>query len=519
MTFNIHSLKTIILSIFLFLPFLLSSQITFDGDRIPIARLNTPEGQNYLVLSPFEKAMALTEERGGTKQEENEFRRYESDVLQDNWQLYIFPDWLNEEGMLSPIGFDSDGGLFYSQTIYDKGVYSGRVKRISSKEEVEEVAIPYLKNKSPIQSGSLSADGQFMILSLESNNTKGVEDLYVVKKKADGTWSSASNLGGNINTPFQEITPFLAADNKTLFFATNGRGGEGSFDIFYSERQDDSWRNWSQPINIGSDVNTSGAETSFSFVGQWAYFVSSQDSDGYGDIMHIKIKDPEIQPDSTNMATVTELVDVAVEDVTISTNEETGLPEVIGQLITLKIIDPETNTGLSAELINGENRKLSEEGIFILDSLVDVEVEIKSKGYLPKLVILSDMQRGENIIEMSSISVGHVIQLEHVLFHRGTANMVDGSQKELNLVVEVMNDNPNMKILLKGHTESNGDQVLNRKLSQARVKTVREYLLDQGINAYRIRGKGYGGNQPIASNATEETRKLNRRVEFEVLEN
>jgi OmpA-OmpF porin, OOP family len=96
--------------------------------------------------------------------------------------------------------------------------------------------------------------------------------------------------------------------------------------------------------------------------------------------------------------------------------------------------------------------------------------------------------------------------------------MVAGSEKELNLVVEVMNDNPEMKILLKGHTDNTGDQVVNRRLSEARVKTVRAYLLDQGINAYRIRGKGFGGNVPLVSNATEETRKLNRRVEFEVIE-
>ncbi|MFK7951917.1 MAG: OmpA family protein [Ekhidna sp.] len=512
-------MKTIILSIFLFFPFLLLSQIAFDGDKMPISRLNTPEGQNYLVMSPFGKVLAFTEERGGSKNEDNEFRVYDSDMLEGNWQIHIFPDWLNEKGILSPIGFDSDGGLYYSQTIYDKGTYRSKVKRASSGGKVEEVSIPFMKNKSPIQSGSLSADGQFMILSLESNNTKGVEDLYVVKKKSDGSWSSVSNLGANINTPFQEITPFLAADNKTLFFATNGRGGEGSFDIFYAQRLDESWRNWSTPVNMGSAVNTTGAETSFSFIDQWAYFVSSQDSDGYGDIMRIKIKEPEIVPDSTNLIIANEPIDEEVENVIVSTNEETGLPDVIGSLITLKIVDPETDAILSAELINGDNREVSEEGVFSIDSLSDAEVEIKSKGYLPKLVLLNELGLGENIIEMSSISVGHIIQLDHVLFHRGTANMVDGSQKELNLVVEVMNDNPDMKILLKGHTDNNGDQVLNRKLSQARVKTVREYLLGQGVNAYRIRGKGYGGMVPIASNATEETRKLNRRVEFEVLEN
>lgn len=543
-------MKSTILSIFFFLPFLVASQISFDGKRIPIARLNTPEGQNYLVLSPFGNAMAFTEERGGEKVEDDEYKMYSRDILDSEWKVFIFPDWLNEKGMLSPIGFDNQGGLFYSQTIFESGIYQGKIKRAAANGKVEEVNIPFLKNKAAIQSGCISADGQFMILSLESNNTNGVEDLYLVRKNVDGTWSSVSNLGASINTKFQEITPFLSADNKTLFFATNGRGGLGSFDIFYSVRQDDSWRSWSVPINLGSDVNTTGAETSFSFLDgdQWAYFVSSQDSDGYGDIMRIKIQEEidadttNARPDSTLAAIENYPVDVGVEDVTISLNEapvdvgvedvvisigndpvDVGVPEVTVEVkqskeITLKIVDSETGNILSSELIRSSGSEASEEGVFAIDSLNNEEIEIKSKGYLPKLVLLSELKQGENVIEMASVSIGHTIQLDHVLFHRGTSNMVDGSQKELNLVVEVMNDNPDMKILLKGHTDNMGDQVVNRRLSHARVKTVREYLLDQGINAYRIRGKGYGGNQPIASNASEETRKLNRRVEFEVIE-
>lgn len=528
-------MKSTILSISLFLPLLVLSQISFEGKRIPIARLNTPEGQNYLVLSSFENAMAFTEERGGEKAEEDEFKIYNRDILESQWKVFIFPDWLKEKGMLSPIGFDNQGGLFYNQTVFDKGIYTGKVKRAAPNGKIEEVNIPFLKNRAPVQSGCLSADGQFMVLSMESNNTNGVEDLYVVRKNADGSWSSAANLGSSLNTSFQEITPFLSADNRTLFFATNGRGGEGSFDIFYAIRQDDSWRNWSTPVNIGTDVNTTGAETSFSFLDgdQWAYFVSAQDSDGYGDIMRIKIQE-NIEADTSAMGiaetTVTigdEPVDVGVEDVIISLNQDpvdVGVPEVVVEVkdpekITMKIVDAETGNILASELIRNGEKQQSAEGVFIIDSLSNEEVEIKSKGYLPKLVMLGELKQGENVIEMESVSVGHTIQLDHVLFHRGTSNMIDGSQKELNLVVEVMNDNPNMKILLKGHTDNTGDQVVNRRLSQARVKTVREYLLDQGINAYRIRGKGYGGIQPIASNASEETRKLNRRVEFEVIQN
>ena len=87
------------------------------------------------------------------------------------------------------------------------------------------------------------------------------------------------------------MTPFLAADNKTLFFATNGREGLGSFDIFYAERLNDTWQIWSDPINLGSKINTSGAEKSFSFMDATpvAYYTSNTNSDGYGDIRSIRI--------------------------------------------------------------------------------------------------------------------------------------------------------------------------------------------------------------------------------------
>ena len=128
------------------------------------------------------------------------------------------------------------------------------------------------------------------------------------------------------------------------------------------------------------------------------------------------------------------------------------------------------------------------------------------------------MRVGENLIALESIAIGNVITLDNVLFKRGTSELIAGSSKELDLVVEVLNDNPGIKILLKGHTDNTGDPVKNVELSEERVRAVKDYIINQGVNAFRVTGKGYGGNEPIASNATEATRKLNRRVEFEVIE-
>lgn len=479
------------------------AQIRFEGAGETLDSLNTPNGQNYLVLNPFENTLAYTEEKGGVSESGALYIEHDRMVGTEKWKTLVFSDWLGEKGLKSPIGFTSKG-LLYSEVTFDKGIYIGKVK-LAAEGKDQDVEIPFLKNKSPLQSGCISKDGRYMILSLEASNTKGVEDLYIVKKKPDGSWDRAKNLGYQLNTPYQEITPFLAEDNRTLFFATNRPGGEGSFDLYYTVRQDESWRNWSEPINLGSQINSSGAETSFVYRDgeAWAYYVSSQDSDGYGDIMRIRFKE-EIETDTTEV---------------IELMAEVEPEEAVPTTVIIKVVDVESGEVLPSEMIALGEKRIGANGLFEIDSLDGTEIELKSQGYLPKVIVLDDqLQLGENVIGLSSVAKGSVITLDHVLFHRGTANMLDGSEKELDLVVEVLNDNPNIKILLKGHTDNTGDPVRNVQLSEARVKEVKAYILSKGISAYRVSGKGFGGNQPVASNETEETRKLNRRVEFEVVD-
>ncbi len=494
-------MKSSIITLFTFITLHVSAQVAFNGRGETVDSLNTPNGQNYLIMSPNQKSIAFTEERGGSSNDASIYTSQNRMIDSELWQILTFTDYLGDKGMMSPIGF-TDDGFYYSQVTFDKGMYYGNVMLISNGKS-REVDIPFFKNKAPIQSGCISKDGNYMILSIEANNSRGVEDLYVVKKKPDGSWDRAKNLGFQLNTAFQEVTPFLAEDNRTLFFATNRPGGEGSFDLYYTIRQDESWRSWSQPVNLGPQVNSSGAETSFGYQdgAEWAYYISSQDSDGYGDVMRVKFKE-EIEEDTTKVE-----APVVVEII----------PE--NQPIILKIVDSKSGEALPAEMILGEDKRIGANGLFEIDSLTNEEVEFKSPGYLPKVILLDSLLKpGENEVALSSVAKGSVITLDHVLFHRGTANMIEGSEKELNLVVEVMNDNPNIKILLKGHTDNTGDPVKNVQLSEARVKSVKEYILSQGISAFRVSGKGFGGNQPIASNETEETRKLNRRVEFEVID-
>jgi outer membrane protein OmpA-like peptidoglycan-associated protein len=118
---------------------------------------------------------------------------------------------------------------------------------------------------------------------------------------------------------------------------------------------------------------------------------------------------------------------------------------------------------------------------------------------------------------LQPVEKGAVVSLKNVLFYMGTANLLESSNDELDAVVAFLKSNPKVKIELNGHTDNQGDAHKDLILSQSRVDRIKDYLVSKKISAHRISGKGFGGSKPIASNATEEGRALNRRVEFVII--
>lgn len=493
-----------------------STQIKFYSQSEPVSPLNSSSGENYIFFDFDNSKVYFSREKhpqnvNGTKD------------AGDVWLSGFDSTWsqpkrldINDASFHSPIGWSAGNSYFlYNKVWFDKGLYYGAVLAVDLNHDKEpsEVKIPYFRNRSPLQTGSLSSDGRILLLSLENNVGYGVDDLFVCMLQSDGSWSAPKNLGNVINSEFQELTPFLASDGKTLFFASNGHGGEGSFDIFQSTRIDETWQNWTAPKNVGNDVNTTGSETSFVFNNdsEYAYFVSTQNSDGYGDIKRIKIQ-ADFKEESANEE---------VADMLIVTDEVSK--------VKFTVFDNKTNEPVKAEALwlntvdttrydgdaNGQ--------IVLKDVAGKVMLEFKAKGYFSaKFQFDVDTLQGDSKpmrVLLAPLESGSIITLEHVLFYRGTANFIEGSEDELDLVVEMMEENSDVQIFLKGHTDNQGNPIMNIQLSQERVMAVTEYLVQKGIDESRITGKGFGGEQPIASNAQEATRKLNRRVEFEVQRN
>ena len=420
---------------------------------------------------------------------------------------------LNDSGYNRIIGFMDDGRAILLHS--DKGIafsYNENGKWLKP----TEFEIPYFRALSRELSGSISADGRYLLFAMESFGTYGVEDLYMCRLKGDGSWTSPKNLGYRINTSNQESTPFIAADNKTLFFSSNGRGGRGSYDIFMAQRLDDTWQNWTEPINMGPLINTTGRELSFAFrIGaEYGYLISTQNSDGYGDIKRVKITpniEPEVIEEDTTEVLAIEELEKYISFRGIVKDKNNNQP-VIGANVKI-ITDPDSIVYDLKSVVDGSfDQQVRESSTY--------EVIITCKGYLGYESIITDAEILANDAGMEyylePILEGNTIQLDHVLFHQGTANFIKGSEKELDLVVQMMKENPEVEIFLSGHTDNQGRAILNIKLSQDRVSAVKDYLVIKGISATRIAGKGFGGTRPIASNANEESRKLNRRVEFTI---
>jgi OOP family OmpA-OmpF porin len=314
-------------------------------------------------------------------------------------------------------------------------------------------------------------------------------------------------LGYGINTRAQEVTPFLAHDNETLFFATNGREGLGSFDIYYAKRLDNTWQKWSDPINLGSKINTSGAEKSFSFLDETAvaYYTSNTKSDGYGDIRSIRI--------GSDLKYVKD------------TLAQSQIPEVeLSQKIVL-VLNAENEKMVAGVFdIKTDSLSLRVENPFIWKAsrFSDLELSINIDGFMnaSQLLPSSEWSDLDTIkVFVDPLTPGNNIKLKEVLFYKGTDKMIEGSTRSLDLLVNVLKSNASLKIELRGHTDNLGNPALNQTLSEDRVEVVEKYLIKAGIAPNRLSGKGLGGSQPLAKDSSEAARRLNRRVEFLVIEN
>jgi len=504
---------------------------SFSQKNIVTTNINSIFDEQSPIISPDGKYLFYTiahneHNIGGTKDT--------GDIWYAVWQdsVWSMPfhggSVINNKHWNGVIGFAQDGSMYLHHHYQDgKQGISVAKKKGDYWEKPINVGIPYFMNKSSQQSGSVSSNGQVILLSLESYGTMGAEDIYILHK--DGNkFTEPRNIGSVINTRYQEMTPILAEDDRTLYFASNGLNGKGSMDIYKTIRLDNTWLNWSKPVNV-EEVNTEGREVSFNYNPSinTAWFVSTKDSDGYGDIRFriiesfkdtTTVKPIPILEEDTLIAEITEplVIDsITTKEMTLSglVSNAMDSTEVVARLSLSNLEKDTTITVMSNENTGMYSLSIPYDGTYSLKILAD--------NYLPHIEELTFDSTSINNKDywLIPVKVGEVVQLEHVLFERGKAVMLPTSYSDLDAVVEMMLDNINIEIVLAGHTDNQGSSKLNYQLSEDRVESVIQYIIDKGISKKRISGKGYGGSRPIASNINPETRKLNRRVEFTIIKN
>jgi outer membrane protein OmpA-like peptidoglycan-associated protein len=278
---------------------------------------------------------------------------------------------------------------------------------------------------------SLSADGRTLYFIRGDRTKPNSGDIYVAHLQDNKRWGMPKKLPNNINSRGKEHSVFIHPNGHTLYFSSNGHPGMGGFDIFVTEKINDTL--WSDPQNLGYPINTHNDENSIlvSGDGQYAYFAANR-NEGYGKMDIYRFEMPQ---------------------------------------------------------------------------------QLRPEPITPPQEKLPDEQQ----IFPENIETGVSFIMHNIFFDFDKSDLQPESHAELARLILFLQKNPTVSIEIEGHTDNQGDDIHNAKLSEDRAKTVMDYLINNGISPDRLSFKGYGATRPIQSNETEEGRAANRRTECKIV--
>ncbi len=360
---------------------------------------------------------------------------------------------------------------------------------------------------------SLSADGKTLYFASNRSLGAGQTDIYK-SEYIDNRWSKPELLPRPINGTFNSATPFIHADNTTLYFQADSFQNLGGFDLFMSKKKPKG--GWTDPVNLGYPINSVGDEASLivSADGKTAYYSSTMENQkstkNYGKLDIYSFELPLVlRPTPVTYAKI-QITDISsgralagnyvVEDLKTSKIFTQGRSNAEGKALICLPSGSEYSLRISAEGYSFYSDN------FKLDSINNI--------YRPYL-LKAELLKMNQLLESKTESAPFV--LKNVFFETGMANLNPASQSELNFLSDMLNKYPNMKIQINGHTDNVGNDKDNFDLSTSRAKAVYDFLINKGINVERLKYKGFGMTKSIADNATPEGRQKNRRTEFQII--
>lgn len=352
---------------------------------------------------------------------------------------------------------------------------------------------------------ALSADGRTLYFVSDRRNGLGRRDIWYSTLDEMGKWTKAVNIGKPINSIYDEISPFMHANNQTLFFASNGLPGFGGYDIFFSEKDTSEW---SVPKNLGSPINTNED--------QFSLFITADGKRGY-------YAHEETLPNGQSPSKIVEFSIPEENQIRNRSNYVKGI-----------ITDAKTNRPLAAvvELIDlsrnstvalVQSDSISGEYLMVLTQGADYALYVNKRGYLFRSMNFnySEVTNFDPIVvdvKLSKALAGSTAVLNNIFFDVDKYDLKPLSFPELDKVVRFLSENQSLMVEIGGHTDSTGSAVYNQQLSEKRAISVYHYLMSKGIGKNRLIAKGYGSSVPIAPNETEAGRDLNRRIEFKIVQ-
>ena len=376
-------------------------------------------------------------------------------------------------------------------------------RRINDKWTMPKNLGPTINSSSWESHPSLSSDGRTLYFSSTREGGKGKSDIWKSTFLPSGRWSTPENLGDTINTPDEEMAPFIHPDDNTLYFSSKGHIGMGGLDLFISRKE--SSGHWAKPLNLGYPINTFADEINIvvESSAEKAYFSSDKlggkgKNDIYSFLLYPEIKPSKVtylkgivydQRSEKRLGTAFELINLEDGHVVVESFSDPFTGEFLVCLPTKK--DYALNVSCDDYLFYSENFTMTGENPVTDPYLIN--------------------------IPLNPIKEGEIVILKNIFFETDSYLLKEQSFVEMKKIESFLIDNPAVVIEIRGHTDNVGTEEYNVVLSLNRAKAVYDFLIERGISPGRLSYNGYGFSMPLDTNETEEGRSMNRRTEFRVV--
>jgi outer membrane protein OmpA-like peptidoglycan-associated protein len=488
-------------------------------DSVPVdienigGHINTSYDEYVPVVSSDQKTMYFTSRRPSelTKKISHDGRHYEDIHMSvkdsvGEWgpsKMMLFP--INDTEHDACIGITADAQTLYLYRVKSDAPYNGSI--FMSKQKGNTWTKPkklgtHVNTRMGWEASvSISEDNHKLFFSSDRPGGYGGLDIWYCELQADNEWGPPINLGPTVNTPYHEDCPFIHFDDRTLFFSSEGHKTMGGYDVFSTVLNKDS-NTWSSPRNIGFPINSTDDDMYFVYSadGSKGYMSSALRDGGFGGQDIYVVNRPN---HSKHMISLDGFI----------LDDESNNP--IEASITVTDLDNNHVVGVySSNSITGKYS-------LALDFGKNYSVQFEADNFIfhseninindPEVIFVD-----HRIFKLKRIKEGNSIVLNNIFFDYNKFDLKSESLPELDKLLDFMKKHPNIYVEIGGFTDSIGNEGYNLKLSRSRANEVYKYLLARGVPKKNMKIQGYGEGKPVASNKTEEGRKLNRRTECHI---